>query len=444
MAEKVLNAHFQLRHDIAENWTSADPVLLLGEVGIETDTNKMKVGDGESAWSELDYMGSDDAQITGLIAEAEDNVKVVVPNEGESDTEACSRVYESSESKGDMCVVKHLINGEIYSHTAYVYDGSAWKAMDGNYNAENVYFAEDIDITTKVGLIQTLVNGKATWECGGKNIKQAMQALFAKEEQPTVTAPGAKYSTYTLSKSAGDYEAGTLISGTVNYTLALNGSGSYTYGPAVAGVSESGTYSLAYSCDKTTGAAETGTKDTKSGSFDYEFYVGDNTKHVKITSASVGYTDASNYANTNLGNATTKKVTAGNANPGTKDEQFKGFRYWYIGGLNDEETLTSAKIKGLTAKKSGSGLSGTNDFNAASYNSGNIKRMIVAIPASASKTVKSVLLKSASNADITGEFKEQTQVSVEGASDGYATNYRVWEYKPASLDSTEVYTITVG
>jgi len=43
--------------------------------------------------------------------------------------------------------------------------------MDGNYNAENVYFAEDIDVTTTVGLITSLTNGKATWQCGGKNLK---------------------------------------------------------------------------------------------------------------------------------------------------------------------------------------------------------------------------------------------------------------------------------
>jgi hypothetical protein len=31
--------------------------------------------------------------------------------------------------------------------------------MDGNYNAENVYFNDDILVTTKIGTIQTLVNG---------------------------------------------------------------------------------------------------------------------------------------------------------------------------------------------------------------------------------------------------------------------------------------------
>ena len=47
--------HIQLRHDTAANWTSVNPVLLEGEVGIETDTRKQKFGDGVTAWNSLPY-----------------------------------------------------------------------------------------------------------------------------------------------------------------------------------------------------------------------------------------------------------------------------------------------------------------------------------------------------------------------------------------------------
>lgn len=46
------------RHDTAANWTAANPVLAAGEMGIETDTNKFKFGDGTSTWSELAYATS--------------------------------------------------------------------------------------------------------------------------------------------------------------------------------------------------------------------------------------------------------------------------------------------------------------------------------------------------------------------------------------------------
>jgi hypothetical protein len=42
--------------------------------------------------------------------------------------------------------------------------------MDGNYNAENVYFDEDLITTSAVGNI-TLTNGSATIAAAGKNLK---------------------------------------------------------------------------------------------------------------------------------------------------------------------------------------------------------------------------------------------------------------------------------
>lgn len=47
----------QLRRDTATNWTSANPVLGAGEIGVETDTDQFKIGDGATAWSSLGYGG---------------------------------------------------------------------------------------------------------------------------------------------------------------------------------------------------------------------------------------------------------------------------------------------------------------------------------------------------------------------------------------------------
>lgn len=46
----------QIRRDTAANWTSANPVLAQAELGIETDTQKVKCGDGTTAWSSLSYL----------------------------------------------------------------------------------------------------------------------------------------------------------------------------------------------------------------------------------------------------------------------------------------------------------------------------------------------------------------------------------------------------
>lgn len=52
----------QLRHDTASNWTTTNPVLAVGEVGIETDTKKQKFGDGTTAWNSLAYSNGDNKQ----------------------------------------------------------------------------------------------------------------------------------------------------------------------------------------------------------------------------------------------------------------------------------------------------------------------------------------------------------------------------------------------
>ena len=45
----------KLRRDTASNWLAANPVLALAEPGLETDTSKIKYGDGTSEWSTLPY-----------------------------------------------------------------------------------------------------------------------------------------------------------------------------------------------------------------------------------------------------------------------------------------------------------------------------------------------------------------------------------------------------
>ena len=45
----------QVRRDSKVNWSAANPVLLLGEVGYETDTKRSKTGDGGQSWKNLPY-----------------------------------------------------------------------------------------------------------------------------------------------------------------------------------------------------------------------------------------------------------------------------------------------------------------------------------------------------------------------------------------------------
>ncbi len=50
--------HIQLTHNSASDWSSSNPVLLAGELGIESDTLRIKLGDGVTPWNELLYTDS--------------------------------------------------------------------------------------------------------------------------------------------------------------------------------------------------------------------------------------------------------------------------------------------------------------------------------------------------------------------------------------------------
>lgn len=45
----------QIRRDTAQKWSINNPILLDGEMGYETDTTYMKIGDGATPWNDLAY-----------------------------------------------------------------------------------------------------------------------------------------------------------------------------------------------------------------------------------------------------------------------------------------------------------------------------------------------------------------------------------------------------
>jgi Major tropism determinant N-terminal domain len=60
----------QVRRGTASDWTTANPTLAAGEVGFDTTSNKMKVGDGSTAWSTLPYISSDAPGVSEIAQDA--------------------------------------------------------------------------------------------------------------------------------------------------------------------------------------------------------------------------------------------------------------------------------------------------------------------------------------------------------------------------------------
>ena len=167
MADKI-----QLRRDTAANWTTNNPTLSQGEQGFETDTSKMKIGDGSTAWTGLDYFadtasgggsggGSFEATASGTLADGStlvlntDGTVSVVLEEGESAGAGTSSVFETGDTK----------------YVSATFDS----------NSNKVVIAYQDDVNSKYG---TAVVGTVT----GKSISFGSPVVFASSYVETIKA----------------------------------------------------------------------------------------------------------------------------------------------------------------------------------------------------------------------------------------------------------------
>ena len=63
MANKVLNTKIIIRNDTKVNFTTEDPTLLKGEIALELDTKKYKIGNGVDAYTALPYYNHLDNEV---------------------------------------------------------------------------------------------------------------------------------------------------------------------------------------------------------------------------------------------------------------------------------------------------------------------------------------------------------------------------------------------
>lgn len=416
----ILKTRIVLRNDLAANWTSNNPILLSGELGIETDTGYFKIGDGGHNWNDLTYANKFEA--TPVAAHYE-----VEAQKDEDDLAALARVVGSTTlNKDDIGVVKHAIAGNAMSYTAYVYNGSTWTAMDGNYDASNVYFATDLTATAPVGVVEIPASGSTTIAAAGKSLKDVLASILAKRVAPKATAPSASINFTNATKSL---EVGTTV--TPTYAATFN-PGSYTYGPAT------GIEATAWSVsDGTT------TLTTASGSFP-ELTIGDQTGSPATISLTATATHTQGAVPVdNLGDeAPSVQIAAGSVSA-TTSTKLTCYRNFFYGGLptsTAEAPLTSDLIRGLTKGGAYAGAK-TLTVNAGAQGA---KRVVVAYPKSTARAgLKEVLLTSSMNADITDAYVAQ-EVNVEGANGYAAIPYTVYVYEPAELGSDEVHQIKLA
>jgi hypothetical protein len=111
-----MTTRIKLRRDTAANWTQTNPVLAAGEPGLETDTGKVKYGNGTSTWSQLSYGGGDGATLT-----AEGNVVVTAGS-----TEHWIATQRSQEGDTNPRALRYDSLGNLYSLTQTYEDNDSY------------------------------------------------------------------------------------------------------------------------------------------------------------------------------------------------------------------------------------------------------------------------------------------------------------------------------
>lgn len=219
MANTTLDVKIQIRNDTKNNWTTQNPVLLKGEMGVETDTRKFKFGDGVSDWKTLEY-----ASATGAIIMN----KAPTPTDSGYDVgamwvdTAANKAYLLFNNITNQAVWKQLVTPDDLSDLGA---GDMLKSQFANNpKAEQGYVNAAIVADTANATTGTLTAGSKTFN-GSANVAVTADDLGALTAVP---------SEYVKNTDYGTAETGGVVKSTAKGTdtVTIGADGTMTIGKA--------------------------------------------------------------------------------------------------------------------------------------------------------------------------------------------------------------------
>jgi len=146
----------QLRRGTASQWTSTNPTLAAGEIAIETDTSKIKLGDGSTAWTSLAYFSAGSGDITGVDITAGDGLDI--SQSGTTSGDYTATVSADLKANGGLVIesteIALKLDASNITGTLAIADGGTGAtaaAMIGVITAVDAAAAQDVLGGTTVG-----------------------------------------------------------------------------------------------------------------------------------------------------------------------------------------------------------------------------------------------------------------------------------------------------
>ena len=168
----------QVRRGTASEWTTANPILAAGEMGVETNTNKFKFGNGSSTWTALSYAAADTAAIGEISQDA--------INTALSMGAGLTKTYDDGANTITITVDTDVISTKAFATSAA---GAAQTAAEATAAA---------DASTKASAAQTAAIAAAALDASAKASATLTAATTAAEAYTDTAISG-------VNNSLGDY-----------------------------------------------------------------------------------------------------------------------------------------------------------------------------------------------------------------------------------------------
>lgn len=187
MAEKIISTRQKQKYDTSTNWATNNIVLLAGEIGIESDTNKFKIGNGTSAWNELDYVGSGDVVL-----------------------------YSTTGQNTDGAMTQKAVTDAIPTTLADLNEDSSHRtvtdAEKNTWNAKSDFSGSYNDLTNKPTISTININGQP-------------QPTLNFDSDPQTQIDNIANNTTKIANSYGGFVAGEGASASIDYMPSMNDGG---------------------------------------------------------------------------------------------------------------------------------------------------------------------------------------------------------------------------
>lgn len=147
-AEKVYKTIFQVKRGQSAAWFNSNPILRVGEPGFEIDTGKLKIGDGVTAWNDLNYLTDNEIEKIQVLESTVSELKETIGSEADN-TGLFATINEKANIEN--VYTKNEIDNIISS--VYVYKGTVNSFADlpiDNLKIGDVYNIEQGDLSLDI------------------------------------------------------------------------------------------------------------------------------------------------------------------------------------------------------------------------------------------------------------------------------------------------------